>query len=179
MLITATQKYTRQSPRKVRLVANAVKKLSLPKALKQLSVMEKRASLVVMKTTRQAMANAINNHHFSADQLLIEDIKITEGPRYKRFQPVSRGRAHSILKRTSHIQVILKTEEEKAPIVADKAPAPKSAEVVKQTGVVAEPQKAETTKGVKAKTARIAQKAVATNQAKNAVKKTIKRTTHK
>ena len=108
----ATQKYTRQTPRKVRLVANTVKKLPLEQALRQLSVMERRASLVVMKVVKQAMANAINNHGLKFDELVLSNILVTEGPRYRRFNAVSRGRAHGIIKRTSHICVTLMTKDD-------------------------------------------------------------------
>ena len=111
MLIKATQKYTRQSPRKVRLVANTVKKLSLDQAIKQLSVVEKKATEVVGKVLRQAIADATNNHGYRFEDLALESILVTEGPRYRRFQAVSRGRAHGIIKRTSHVTVILETKE--------------------------------------------------------------------
>src|SRR5579859_1814145 len=116
MLIKATQKNTRQSPRKVRLVANTVKKLSLEKAMAQLAIMERKASEVVAKTLRQAVANATHNHGYQLSDLSIDSILVNEGPRYSRFNAVSRGRAHSITKRTSHVTVIFKTNET-APIV--------------------------------------------------------------
>jgi large subunit ribosomal protein L22 len=127
MQIKATQKYTRQSPRKVRLVANAVRKLPLEKAVAQLAVVEKKATDVVSKVMRQAVANAVNNHGYKFNDLSLENILVTEGPRYRRFRAVSRGRAHSIIKRTCHVTVILKTNEEVvktekvAPIAASEA----------------------------------------------------------
>ncbi len=119
MLIKATQKYTRQTPRKVRLVANTVKKMPLDKALQQLAVIEKKATMVVTKTMQQAIANAMHNHGYQFSDLSLENILITEGPRYRRFQAVSRGRAHGITKRTCHVTVVLKTNEEK-PVAAAK-----------------------------------------------------------
>lgn len=107
MNIVATQKLTRQTPRKVRLVANSVRKLSLEKAIDQLSVIQRRSSLVILKTIKQAIANALNNHNLSFESLELKNILVTEGPSYKRFQAASRGRAHSILKRTSNIRVEL------------------------------------------------------------------------
>ena len=73
MLIKATQKNTRQTPRKVRLIANTVRKLSLEQALKQLAVIEKRATIVVLKTLKQAIANAMNNHGYA-----FEDLQFTQ-----------------------------------------------------------------------------------------------------
>jgi large subunit ribosomal protein L22 len=116
MFIKAVQKYTRQTPRKLRLVANAVKDLSLEQAVKQLSVMERKASQEVGKVIRQAVANAVNNHGYQVSDLSIERILVNEGPRFRRFQAVSRGRAHNIIKRTSYITVVLKTADEAAKI---------------------------------------------------------------
>ncbi len=110
MKIRAQQKNSRQSPRKVRLVANQVKNLSLAEAFSQLALMERKASLVILKVMRQAVANAVHNHQLSVDDLEIDNILVKTGPTYKRWQPVSRGRAHKILKRTTHVEVILKTK---------------------------------------------------------------------
>lgn len=112
MLIKATQKYTRQTPRKVRLIANTVRKMPIDKAMGQLAVIEKKATMVVTKVMQQAIANATHNHGYKVSDLSIENILVTEGPRYRRFQAVSRGRAHGIIKRTCHVTVILKTKEE-------------------------------------------------------------------
>lgn len=120
MLIKATQKNTRQTPRKVRLVANQVRKMSLPKAIEQLGLIEKRPTLVILKTLRQALANASHNHGLKIEDLELDNILITEGPRYKRFRAVSRGRAHGVIKRTSHITVTLKTNEKATPVAPKK-----------------------------------------------------------
>ncbi len=112
MLITAEQKTTRQSPRKVRLVANAVRKLSLKQALDQLSVIERRSSVVVLKVLRQALANAMHNHGLSFDDLKLSNIIVNEGVTYKRWQAVSRGRGHSIMKRSSYVKVVLESTKD-------------------------------------------------------------------
>lgn len=112
MLITAQQKQTRQSPRKVRIVADAVRKMELEQAIKQLAIMDRRASGVVLKTLRQAIANAMNNHGLKFEDLKLKNILVDPGPTYKRWRAVSRGRAHSILKRTSHVTVELETREQ-------------------------------------------------------------------
>lgn len=140
MIVRATQTYTRQAPRKVRLVANTVKKLPLKAALEQLAVMPRDASVVVMKVLRQAIANAIHNHNIAFEELSIKSILVDEGPRYKRFRAVSRGRAHSIVKRTSHVAVVLQTNEVvKQPEVAKEVPAKEVSEpsepVVKKASV--------------------------------------------
>lgn len=111
MTITATQKFTRQTGRKVRLVANQIKKLPLEQALRQLAVIERRSTLVLMKTVKQAVANAINNHGLKFEDLKLDNIIVNDGPQYKRMRAVSRGRGHEIKKRTSHIVVTLSTVE--------------------------------------------------------------------
>lgn len=128
MIITAEQKNSRQSDRKVRLVANSVKKLSIPDALKQLAVIERKASVVVLKVLSQAIANATHNHGLSVNDLEIKSILVNSGTHYKRFRAASRGRAHSILKRTCHVKVELTT---KAMPAAPKAEVTKTAPVAK------------------------------------------------
>jgi len=115
MLIKAESKFIRTSPRKIRLVANYVRKLPPDEAVIILSHLRKRAATPLLKTLKQALANAVNNHNLAKDSLLIQSIEVNEGPTYKRWQPVSRGRAHSIFKRTSHIKIVLKTPEPKKP----------------------------------------------------------------
>lgn len=137
MIITATQKNTRQTPRKVRLVANTVKKLTLEKALQQLAVIERRSTLVILKTIKQAMANAINNHGYGFSDLELKNIIVTEGPTYKRFRAVSRGRGHGVFKRTSHITVVLNAGDSAQPKV--QPPKPKLAAPVKKTDATSLP----------------------------------------
>ncbi len=132
MLITAEQRNSRQSDIKVRLVANSVKKLSVEAALKQLAVMEQKGSLVVMKVLRQAIANAIHNHNLALSDLVIQSILVNSGTSYKRFRAVSRGRAHSILKKTCHVRVTLATKVA-APVVPTPAVAPVTAPEIKTT----------------------------------------------
>jgi large subunit ribosomal protein L22 len=113
MKIKATQKQIRQTPRKMRLVANEVKDLSLEQAMRQLAVIDRRASLSILKVVKQAIANAMNNHRLPFESLVLSSIQVTPGSTYKRWRAVSRGRAHSIMKRTSHVMVELEVEEEK------------------------------------------------------------------
>ena len=158
MIITATQKNTRQTARKVRYVAEVVKKLSVEDAFKQLAVMERRSSLVVMKTLRQAVANAMNNHNLAFADLKIKNIVIDVAPTYKRWRAVSRGRAHTILKRSCHVKVELETrpagttqvskadlkaKSVETPVAEKKAVAAKKA-VVKKTAAKKAPAKKKT-----------------------------------
>jgi large subunit ribosomal protein L22 len=108
-----TQKYIRTSPRKLRLVADAVRKLSPTEALRQLKFIGKRAAEPVYHAIKQAVSNAKNNQGLKEDQLRFKTLEINEGATYKRFRAVSRGMAHSIMKRSSHIRVVL--EEKNGP----------------------------------------------------------------
>jgi large subunit ribosomal protein L22 len=107
MEIISEAKYIRVSPRKMRLVAQAVKKLTPQAALDQLSVMPKSAALPIALALKSAIANASHNNKLTLGQIYIKEMIVSGGPVLKRFQPVSRGRAHSIKKRMSHIKVIL------------------------------------------------------------------------
>ena len=119
MKITATQKQIRQTPRKMRLVANQVKDLSLEQAMRQLAVINRRASLDILKVIKQAIASAMNNHRLSFESLILSNIQVTPGPTYKRWRAVSRGRAHSIMKRTSHVRVELEVKEDQPQKLAE------------------------------------------------------------
>ena len=111
ILIKAEQKNIRISAQKMRLVAEAVRKLSPTQAILQLKFLNKRAALALTKVIKQAIANATNNLQLDENGLKFHRLEIGEGPTYKRWQPVSRGRAHRILKRTSHVLVILESQE--------------------------------------------------------------------
>lgn len=103
----ATQKYIRTSPRKLRLVADAVRGLPADKALDYLRFLGKRAALPLRKTINQAVAAAKDTKGFKPEDLTVKIIDIGEGPTFKRWRAVSRGAAHSIAKRSSHIHVEL------------------------------------------------------------------------
>jgi len=107
MEIKAESKYIKISPRKVRLVVDAVKGLSLTSALENLTFLRKRAAKPLFKTLKSAIANAVNNFKLKEEDLKIRSIEILKGPVLKRWRPVSRGRAHSYEKKMSHIRVIL------------------------------------------------------------------------
>ena len=107
MKITATQKFTRAPARKIRFVTKALKGLTPAQALTQLRFINSIQAQTIAKVINQAVSNATNNHNIPAASQKIASIEINEGPTYKRFRAVSRGRAHSIMKRTSHIKVTL------------------------------------------------------------------------
>lgn len=111
ILVTAHQKFIRQTPQKLRLVADMIRKLRPATAMVQLEVSTKKAAGEIAKVVNQAIKNATNNSGLKPETLKFKEIQIMEGPTYKRWNPVSRGRAHKILKRTSHIKVVLEGEK--------------------------------------------------------------------
>jgi large subunit ribosomal protein L22 len=102
---TAYQKFIHQSPRKLRLVADAIRGEKVAPALTKLSFTPKKAALEIKKVLSQAAANAVSGKQLSKEDLKIKAIVVEEGPRIKRWQPVSRGMAHAIVKRTSHLKI--------------------------------------------------------------------------
>ncbi len=107
MLITAQQTNIRQAPRKMRLVANAVKKKGLQGAVANLAVITRRSSLVILKVIKQALANAKTNHQLNPDDLELKEIIVSDGAVYKRMRAVSRGRGFIVRKKTCHVKVVL------------------------------------------------------------------------
>ena len=95
------------TPRKVGEVVALVRGRKVDDALIILSHTPRRAAKPVAKLIESAKANAINNYGLKAEGLVINTISVTSGPRLKRYRPVSRGMAHSFLKRTSHVYVTL------------------------------------------------------------------------
>ena len=122
MKITASRKFIRMSPRKIRLVADLVRPMTIDEALTTLKHLEKRAALPILKTLTQAVANAVNNHNLNKDTLTIHTLEVNQGSTYKRFQPVSKGRAHSIQKKTSHIKIVLESLTPKGQTLKEKKP---------------------------------------------------------
>lgn len=120
MLIQIEQKYIRMTPRKIRLVAKAIKNLEPLRALEYLEFLDQRAAKPLAKAIKQAIAAAVNNYKLDKNNLQFDFIDITEGAVYKRWQPISRGRAHHILKRTSNIKIRLKLKDKKIKIKAKK-----------------------------------------------------------
>ncbi len=95
------------SPRKVRLVVNVVRGLSVTDAQNQLRFMNKAAAKPVLKLINSALANAEHNNNLKAENLFVETITADGGPTLKRFKPRAHGRATPIRKRTTHITVVL------------------------------------------------------------------------
>lgn len=107
MSITTDTKYLRISPKKVKSTARNISGLNTRAALARLLFANTKASRILTKTIKSAVANAVNNLKKNADNLIIRSISVNKGPVLKRWQPVSRGMAHKIKKPTSHIKIVL------------------------------------------------------------------------
>ncbi|MDP2642143.1 MAG: 50S ribosomal protein L22 [bacterium] len=105
----------RQSPRKVRLMADAVRGKSIEEAITTLSFVAKRSALPIQKLLVSALANA-KNLSLPLENLVVKEIKVDKGATLFRRRPRSRGQSNPIRKRTSHVSVIL-SESTKAPKV--------------------------------------------------------------
>ena len=107
----AKRKYIRSSPRKMRIVADVVRGKNVSDALRTLHFLPQKASRPIELTIQSAVANLIdqNDDRIDVDALVIQTIQVDEAPFLKRFIPVSRGRAHPILKRSSHLTVVVAT----------------------------------------------------------------------
>ncbi len=112
MEITATQKFIKMSPKKVREVAHMLKGLSPARATEVLPRVEKKAAGALAKVIKTALANAVVLG-LAQESLEFSHISVGEGPRLKRFRAGSRGRAKPYKRRMSHIKVILTTKSEK------------------------------------------------------------------
>ena len=127
MDVTSTYKFARISARKARDVAREIQGLSVSEALDILNFTPRKGAELFGKTLKTALADAENNFELAVDGLYVKSAIVGEGPTFKRFKARARGSASAIMKRTSHITVVLSDDEvvEKA---EKKAKAPKKAE---------------------------------------------------
>jgi ribosomal protein L22 len=110
-VVNARARYVRVAPRKARLIADQVRGLPLEDALPLLRFSTRSAARDIRKLLESAAANAEANHDLVADDLMIKDIHVDEGPTLRRYRPRALGRATRINKRTSHIAVALTPED--------------------------------------------------------------------
>ena len=110
MEVKAKSRYMRISPQKIHKIIGAVKGEPAEKGLNILKFMPQKAARILEKTVRSAIANADQNPEMDIDTLIIRNITADQGPSLKRFRARARGRGTRILKRTSHITVILADE---------------------------------------------------------------------
>jgi large subunit ribosomal protein L22 len=112
MQIHSTYKYAHISAFKAREVTREIQGLPVATALDIVALSPKKAAVLVAKTLKSAIANAENNANLRVDTLVVKEATVGEGPTAKRFQPKARGSAGPILKRSSHIRIILTDEVE-------------------------------------------------------------------
>jgi ribosomal protein L22 len=110
-VVNARARYVRVAPRKARMVADQVRGLPIDDARALLRFSTRSAAQDIRKLIDSAAANAEANHDLVADDLLIKDIHVDEGPTLRRYRPRALGRATRINKRTSHIAVALTPED--------------------------------------------------------------------
>ncbi len=103
----AHAKYVRLSDTKARIVLEQIKGKDVGTALSILMYSPRYAADVIEKVLKSAIANAENNLGMDVNKLFVEEVIANQGPTMKRIRPVSKGRAYRILKKTSHISIIL------------------------------------------------------------------------
>ena len=108
----AYAKYVRISPRKVTIVLDLIRGKDVVLAEAILKHTPKAACEPLLKLLKSAMANAETNHNMDVSKLYVAECHVGPGPTLKRIRPKDHGRAHRILKRTSHITLVLKEYED-------------------------------------------------------------------
>ena len=101
----------RIAPRKVKVVCDLIRGKSAAEANAIMMNTPKAASEILVKLLKSAVANAENNHNMDPEKLSVAEVSVSPGPIMKRIRPMSHGRAFRILKRTSHITLVLKEKE--------------------------------------------------------------------
>ncbi|MCD4760729.1 50S ribosomal protein L22 [bacterium] len=111
MEVKAKLKRVKMSPKKIRLVADAVRGLGVLEALEKLPVIFKGATPVVEKLLKSAIANAKDRYNVEEKDLEIKSIFVNKGMDLKRWKPAAFGRAHPIRKHSSHIEIVVASKE--------------------------------------------------------------------
>ena len=106
-IVTAKLNNYRQSPRKVRLVANLIRGKKIEKVLQELNFVNKKTTRAIKKLLESAVANAKHNAGLDKKNLVLKEIRVDNGPIMKRIRPGARGQAYPLKRRTSHISVAL------------------------------------------------------------------------
>ncbi len=136
MAFEASHRYAHVTPRKARPVADLVRGLNANRALEVLQFNPRRAAGLLRAVIQSALANASQRQGVNLNQLVVAKIFVNEGPLQKRGRPVARGRFHRIMKKASHLHVVL---DEPAPAAADDAAKGKAGKPEK----LAKPEKVE------------------------------------
>ena len=124
MEVKAKLNFLRIAPRKVRLVADLIRGKKIEEAQDILSFTIKKSTQPILKLLNSAVANATNNFQLDSTNLYISEIRVDEGPKYKRWRARARGQAGLIQKKSSHISLVLdeiKPEKKKKKIKKEKS----------------------------------------------------------
>ncbi|MBT8400998.1 MAG: 50S ribosomal protein L22 [Rhodothermia bacterium] len=111
----AVRKHIRSSPRKMRPVVNVVRGKRVPEALDILNFLPQKVTGLVKTTILSAVHNLMDRNpdeRFDEESLVVREIRVDAGAMFKRYRPAPRGRAQRILKRTSHLTVVVSTADE-------------------------------------------------------------------
>ena len=112
MEVRATYKYAKISPFKAREITREIQGLPVSAALDLVAFSPKKAAALINKTLKSAVANAENNANLRVDSLVVKEAIVGEGPTMKRMMTRARGSGSQILKRSSHIRIVLTDEIE-------------------------------------------------------------------
>ena len=112
MQAKAVARTVRIAPRKARLVMDLIRGKQVGEAVAILTLTPKAASPVIEKVLKSAIANAEHNYEMDANNLIVTEAYVNEGPTLKRFRPRAMGRASQINKRTSHITIVVSEKKE-------------------------------------------------------------------
>jgi len=112
MQVSSTYRYAKISPFKAREVTRAIQGLPVSAALDLVAFSPKKAAFLINKTLKSAVANAENNANLRVDGLVVKEAIVGEGPTMKRMMTRARGSGSQVLKRTSHIHIVLTDEIE-------------------------------------------------------------------
>ena len=107
MQVSAKLTFIRITPQKARLVADQIRGKAVDRALEILKFSPRKAAGIIRKVLESAIANAEHNEGADVDELKVSEIFVNDGPTHRRFRARAKGRAASVLKRTSHITVVV------------------------------------------------------------------------
>ena len=161
MQTSAKLKQLRVSPRKVRLIVDLIRGMSVKDALVQLQFSQKHVARPIKKLLESAVANAKHNHEMTFDSLVVKTAFVDGGPTLHRWMPRAMGRATKIRKRTSHITLVLEGDAVEAPkkVKKEKEKVDKKVDTKEPTkGKAAKKPKAKKSTATKAEDKKVAKK---------------------
>ncbi|OGG15065.1 50S ribosomal protein L22 [Candidatus Gottesmanbacteria bacterium RIFCSPHIGHO2_01_FULL_39_10] len=120
MQIVSISRYIRISPKKAKFLANTVKKMNPQDAVERLSAGHQKGYTLFAKAIKSALSDSVNNYKLDKNTLIFKSLEVGKGPHFKRWQPVARGMAHQIKKRTTHLKIVLEEQNSKSQVTNSK-----------------------------------------------------------